>query len=391
MNFPYITKIKVNDCYAYQNFEIPISKPNENYKHLIITGKNGSGKTTILNNISNLIHSFIKNNNNFTNYNYKNHANKLFNINGKKQNLEVLFEQNQIAKFDKNFIFSHFSDERIEKYSNVQTLIKDEDITKKINSKKEFSKLFIQYLVNKKAYQAFDYLKNKKESKKTHKVFFKDFIKILKSIFNDKDLKLIFEEEIFEFFIKLSNGQEKFSFNQFSAGYFAYTNIILDLLIKTDLIRKEKQDYNFEPAGIVLIDEPDVHLHLEMQYQILPMLTNLFPKIQFIAATHSPAIISSIKNSVIFDISTKKNVSDEIVGTSYSNLMITHFGLENEFSAIAIEIFNKIDDLYKLKDNEKIIIEMKKIYTENEKYLTPSSRLEIESRIILLQNKLKNL
>jgi predicted ATPase len=41
-------------------------------------------------------------------------------------------------------------------------------------------------------------------------------------------------------------------------------------------------------SGIVIIDEIDSHLHTDMQYEILPKLIKLFPKIQFIATSHSP-------------------------------------------------------------------------------------------------------
>ena len=43
----FITSIKVNHIFHLENFCIPISE-NEK-KHLIITGKNGSGKTILLN------------------------------------------------------------------------------------------------------------------------------------------------------------------------------------------------------------------------------------------------------------------------------------------------------------------------------------------------------
>lgn len=42
----YITKIKINSVRHLKNIEIPLSE-NER-KHLIITGKNGSGKTSLL-------------------------------------------------------------------------------------------------------------------------------------------------------------------------------------------------------------------------------------------------------------------------------------------------------------------------------------------------------
>jgi len=43
--------------------------------------------------------------------------------------------------------------------------------------------------------------------------------------------------------------------------------------------------------GIVLIDEIDLHLHINLQKNILPQLIKLFPKIQFIITTHSPMFL----------------------------------------------------------------------------------------------------
>ncbi|MBC7555059.1 MAG: AAA family ATPase [Taibaiella sp.] len=51
MSFPYITQLHVNDCFAYQDFDIPAA-PLTEFKHIIITGKNGCGKTTILNSVA---------------------------------------------------------------------------------------------------------------------------------------------------------------------------------------------------------------------------------------------------------------------------------------------------------------------------------------------------
>ena len=101
----------------------------------------------------------------------------------------------------------------------------------------------------------------------------------------------------------------------------------------------------YNPCGIVLIDEPETHLHLELQEQVLPLLTSRFPNIQFIVATHSPAVIASIKNATIFDLTTKEiRVSEDVVGRSYSELMVSHFGINNEYSTIADDIFKKVRD-----------------------------------------------
>jgi predicted ATP-dependent endonuclease of OLD family len=41
-------------------------------------------------------------------------------------------------------------------------------------------------------------------------------------------------------------------------------------------------------TGIVLIDEVDKHLHIKLQKEVLPVLFQLFPNIQFILSSHSP-------------------------------------------------------------------------------------------------------
>ena len=51
---------------------------------------------------------------------------------------------------------------------------------------------------------------------------------------------------------------------------------------------------------IVLIDEIENHLHPSMQRKILPDLASAFPRIQFIISTHSPLVVGSSKNSKVY-------------------------------------------------------------------------------------------
>lgn len=43
--------------------------------------------------------------------------------------------------------------------------------------------------------------------------------------------------------------------------------------------------------GIVVIDEVDLHLHLNLQRRVLPKLFAMFPSVQFIITTHSPLLL----------------------------------------------------------------------------------------------------
>ncbi len=51
---------------------------------------------------------------------------------------------------------------------------------------------------------------------------------------------------------------------------------------------------------VVTIDEPESHLHPSMQRELLPNLLRAFPRIQFIVATHSPFVATSSKDARVY-------------------------------------------------------------------------------------------
>ena len=390
MDFNYISQINISDCYTFSDFKIPKNELTE-FKHIIITGNNASGKTTILNRVA--LNLFLE----------QNKMNKIQRVNELQASIKRTPNSRSIEKWNTELkdlldvnlsrltssfndfstsddsIFSFFKAHRKVVLRDVNTVTKESFFTKDLITKKnsdEFIGYFKQYLVNKKVYEAFDYMNAKGHATNQNHIFFKNLTEILRNVLNDKALVLEFNQEIFEFYLVLGDSR-KITFNQLSEGFSAFMNILMDLLMRVDLIRKAKQDYSFEPCGIVIIDEPETHLHLNLQYEILPLINNLFPKIQLIIATHSPAIISSLLNAVVYDISSKKELESIAIGSSYSELMIKHFGLDNEFSSTADKIILDIQTAVKDRNLKKL----QSILEENEKYLTPFLRLEIESQI----------
>ncbi len=51
---------------------------------------------------------------------------------------------------------------------------------------------------------------------------------------------------------------------------------------------------------VALIDEPENHLHPELQKNFLGNLIKAFPKVQFIIATHNPFMISAVRDSNVY-------------------------------------------------------------------------------------------
>lgn len=68
-----------------------------------------------------------------------------------------------------------------------------------------------------------------------------------------------------------------------------------------------------EKAFTVLFDEPENHLHPELQQTLLPNLLEAFPNVQFIVATHNPFIISSVESSIIYVL--KYNEHNKVIST----------------------------------------------------------------------------
>ena len=51
---------------------------------------------------------------------------------------------------------------------------------------------------------------------------------------------------------------------------------------------------------VVIIDEPENHLHPELQKRVLSSLLEAFPRAQFIVASHNPFIVTSVPNSNVY-------------------------------------------------------------------------------------------
>lgn len=402
--FPYIKAIHVNDCFAYQNFDINLPPLNgKPFSHLILTGKNGSGKTTILRGVEQHIglglfgsdpansgyantefYNTFLSNRSVSSVELKKWTTKYNWL--KSVKLTVVINTYNLSQYKGKSIFSFFVANRQANPKEVATPTKETDFSTQLTKgtgTDYFTQQFKQYLVNKKVQQAFSQLNKNTEAIRITEQFFDKFTKILKRFFEDDALTLIFEDKNFEFYIVLKDGR-KITFNELSEGFSAFISILTDLLIRVDLIRSTIGDYTIEPCGIVLLDEPETHLHIKAQYEVLPILTEFFPNVQFIVATHSPAVISSIKNTTIFDLTSQQTVTDEVVGSSYSELMMTHFGLDNEFSPIADKIMDDIKAVTKeFKDNKPVLKEkLSTILVDNERYLSPVLQLELNSLIM---------
>ena len=84
-------------------------------------------------------------------------------------------------------------------------------------------------------------------------------------------------------------------FTYLSDGYRNMLAMVADIAVRCATLNPAlKGDAITKTPGMVLIDEIDLHLHPKWQRHVVEDLLNAFPKIQFVATTHSPFIIQSL-------------------------------------------------------------------------------------------------
>jgi hypothetical protein len=75
---------------------------------------------------------------------------------------------------------------------------------------------------------------------------------------------------------------------------------LLALVEMAALIYARKLRPDGASGFVVTMDEPENHLHPAMQRAVLPSLLRAFPEVQFIIATHSPFMVSSLPDAAVY-------------------------------------------------------------------------------------------
>ena len=225
------------------------------------------------------------------------------------------------------------------------------------------SKFFQQYLVEKRKEQAYAIADENEKIVEEHTLWFKKFEKLIQYLFETPNIKLKHELKSSSFYFEMEDGR-RFDFNQLADGYGSVIFILAEIILQQEAY-KETNAISGDPAGIVLIDELEAHLHISLQEKILPSLVNFLPNIQFVICTHSPQILSSINNANIYDLSSHELVTEDLGGISYDVISKEHFGLSSEYSLRATKLLDKAKSLVKKKDlNEIQQTQLKAIYDE---------------------------
>jgi len=361
----FITKLSFLGSRNISDLDIQLSQKER--KHLIITGKNGSGKTILLNELSEYL-KLVRNDNKA----YK--KNKLF----EKMSVGLSSWQKLDKRSKESFIFTYLRAKRGLNL-DIPSGISKIDLKKNYSVDDNVSKYFIQYIVNLKADRSFARDDENYEQVKEIDEWFERFEGRLKKLFNSPSLVLKFNRKDYNFEI-IEGDKEPFGFNTLSDGYSAIINIVAELLMRMEGHNSKAYDMQ----GIVLIDEVETHLHVELQKTVLPFLIDFFPKIQFIVTTHSPFVISSVKNAVVCDLETKV-VTEDLSGYSYDALIESYFS-SDKYSTEVKDKIKRFEELSKSREGDEIdeFYDLKEYFSSLPKYL--STELNVKLQQIELSN-----
>lgn len=397
----FITDIQINKIFHLENIHIPIDKKEK--KHLIITGKNGSGKTSLLLALKEFL-SILITDPSLSFLQAEEHKIR------SEQRLNLL--KQQTASHEK----IHQAEQHVRMYAqkfnsafgkvtpttsniveisklvhsnkfvmaiyeaNRKTLMNKPKNPEKPNLKKLYQlqdntqQEFLRFLVDLKVQEALARNENDESYANEIRAWFDSFTELLRGIFGNTNIKLDFNFKDYSFSIIENN--KRFGFNELSDGYSAIIDIVADLILKMQ--SPDNITRAFQKEGIVLIDEIETHLHLELQKNILPFLTKVFPNIQFIVTTHSPFVLSSIDNAVAYDLEKQESL-DDLSTYSYEALAEGYFNVSSESSHLDSKL-RRFEELLELADRDmaetKELKDLDEELNQLDKNLTPENIME---------------
>jgi predicted ATP-binding protein involved in virulence len=138
--------------------------------------------------------------------------------------------------------------------------------------------------------------------------------------------------------------------SQLSAGYRNMLALVMDFARR--LAQANPQMENpLEAEAILMIDELDLHLHPTWQQRIIPDLKKVFPNTQIIATTHSPEVVTTVKQNQVWILEDYqiKPCPEPTKGRKSSDMVRNILGLselrpDTEESRTLTKLFEAIDN-----------------------------------------------
>ncbi len=248
---------------------------------------------------------------------------------------------------------------------------------------------------------------NKEEIKQVHDILLKVLNNFL-SIQETEQFQIVWHEV--SYYYQNTITKENFILSELSEGYRSNILLVSDIFIRIlsarnnffDSIDKlfNNKTNEFNVFGNILIDEFDRHLHPSWQRLFLPKLRKILPNIQFFLTTHNPVSLQSavggIAHEIIIDngkieVESSKIEANNILDFIDKYFYVDFFDMEtqkllNQFSDYMDKIHDGDIDLIYSEDFRNLVQKISDL-GDNLKYEITSNILQLNSTLKKLNKK----